>query len=96
VRACRSAAAPRTITSSPRTPGPFDSGGLAIDFRVAAIPLSGCLLALDFEQVQDAIAHDAPREESWPAVFGLSVASVWIHLEALRVLTLLREDAWSA
>lgn len=67
-------------------------GGLGIAFGVVGILLGACFLALDFKQVEDAVAYGAPREESWLAAFGLTATLVWIYLEALRVLTLLRDD----
>ncbi|MFC8447911.1 Bax inhibitor-1/YccA family protein [Kitasatospora sp. NPDC057223] len=70
----------------------FDSGGLGIAFGVGGIVLGACFLALDFRQVEDAVAEGAPREEAWLAAFGLTLTLVWIYLEALRVLTLLRGD----
>lgn len=68
------------------------SGGLGVVFGVAGVLLGACFLALDFKQVEDAIAYGAPREESWLAAFGLTATLVWIYLEALRVLTILRDD----
>ncbi|MFC9331037.1 Bax inhibitor-1/YccA family protein [Kitasatospora sp. NPDC057015] len=70
----------------------FDSGGLGIAFGVVGIVLGACFLALDFRQVEDAVADGAPREEAWLAAFGLTLTLVWIYLEVLRVLTLLRGD----
>ncbi|MEW2160603.1 Bax inhibitor-1/YccA family protein [Streptomyces sp. NPDC007189] len=70
----------------------FDSGGLGVAFGAAGILLGACFLALDFKQVEDAIAYGAPREESWLAAFGLTATLVWIYLEALRVLTIPDSD----
>lgn len=70
----------------------FDSGGLGVAFGVAGIVVGACFLALDFRQIEDAIAGGAPREQSWTAAFGLTLTLVWIYLEALRVLSLLRGD----
>lgn len=67
----------------------FHSGGLGMLFGGVGILLGACFLALDFRQVEDALAHGAPREESWLAAFGLTTTLVWIYLEALRVLSLL-------
>jgi uncharacterized YccA/Bax inhibitor family protein len=69
------------------------SGGLGIAFGVAGILLGACFLALDLKQVEDAVAYGAPREEAWPAAFGLTATLVWVYVEALRVLTLLRDDS---
>jgi uncharacterized YccA/Bax inhibitor family protein len=68
------------------------SGGLGAVFGIAGVLLGACFLPLDFRHVEDAIAYGAPREESWLAAFGLTATLVWIYLEALRVLTVLRDD----
>ncbi|MEV0175510.1 Bax inhibitor-1/YccA family protein [Streptomyces sp. NPDC050803] len=70
----------------------FHSGGLGIAFGVIGILLGAAFLALDFKQVEDAIAYGAPREEAWLAAFGLTMTLVWIYLEVLRVLTIFNSD----
>jgi uncharacterized YccA/Bax inhibitor family protein len=70
----------------------FHSGGLGIVFGVFGILLGACFLALDFRQVEDAVAHGAPREEAWLAAFGLTTTLVWIYLEVLQVLTIFNSD----
>nr|BFD88015.1 Bax inhibitor-1/YccA family protein [Streptomyces sp. Xyl84] len=70
----------------------FDSGALGVVFGIAGILLGAAFLALDFKQIEDAVAYGAPREESWLAAFGLTLTLVWIYLEALRVLSLLQGD----
>ncbi|MFC9914344.1 Bax inhibitor-1/YccA family protein [Streptomyces sp. NPDC127197] len=70
----------------------FHSGGLGILFGVVGILLGAAFLALDFKQVEDAVAYGAPREEAWLAAFGLTTTLVWIYLEVLRVLTIFNSD----
>ncbi|MFG2196991.1 Bax inhibitor-1/YccA family protein [Streptomyces sp. NPDC048639] len=70
----------------------FRSGGLGILFGVVGVILGACFLALDFKQVEDGIAYGAPREESWLAAFGLTMTLVWIYLELLRLISILRGD----
>ncbi|GEC02721.1 membrane protein [Streptomyces spinoverrucosus] len=70
----------------------FHSGGLGILFGLAGILLGAAFLALDFKQVEDAVAYGAPREEAWLAAFGLTTTLVWIYLEVLRVLTIFNSD----
>ncbi|MFG2800890.1 Bax inhibitor-1/YccA family protein [Streptomyces pseudovenezuelae] len=70
----------------------FHSGGLGILFGVVGILLGAAFLAMDFKQVEDAVAYGAPREEAWLAAFGLTLTLVWIYLEVLRVLTIFNSD----
>ncbi|MFD8565667.1 Bax inhibitor-1/YccA family protein [Streptomyces sp. NPDC057694] len=70
----------------------FHSGGLGVVFGVIGILLGACFLALDFRQVEDAVAFGAPREEAWFAAFGLTMTLVWIYLEVLQVLTIFNSD----
>ncbi|MFD8079072.1 Bax inhibitor-1/YccA family protein [Streptomyces sp. NPDC059718] len=72
------------------------SGGLGILFGVIGIILGACFLALDFKQVEDGIAHGAPREESWLAAFGLTLTLVWIYVEALQLFSILNGGDKSA
>ncbi|MEU9116034.1 Bax inhibitor-1/YccA family protein [Streptomyces sp. NPDC048483] len=69
----------------------FRSGGLGIAFGIVGVVLGALFLALDFKQVEDGIAYGAPREESWLAAFGLTLTLVWIYMEMLRLIQLLRD-----
>src|SRR3954466_11557780 len=70
----------------------FRSGGLGIVFGVIGIILGACFLALDFKQVEDGIAHGAPKEEAWLAAFGLTLTLVWIYMEFLRLISILNSN----
>lgn len=70
----------------------FHSGGLGIVFGIVGILLGAAFLAMDFKQVEDAVAYGAPREEAWLAAFGLTLTLVWIYLEVLRVLSIFNSD----
>ncbi|MGV9454444.1 Bax inhibitor-1/YccA family protein [Streptomyces sp. NPDC003635] len=70
----------------------FHSGILGIAFGLLGIVLGAAFLALDFRQIEDAVAYGAPREEAWLAALGLTMTLVWIYLEVLRVLTLFNSD----
>jgi len=48
-----------------------------------------CLI-LDFDSVERGVAAGLPERESWRAAFGLTVTLVWLYLEILRVLAILR------
>jgi uncharacterized YccA/Bax inhibitor family protein len=67
------------------------TGGLGIVFCLLGIGLGAFFLSLDFKQVEDGIRYGAPREESWLAAFGLTLSLVWIYLELLRLIAILRD-----
>jgi uncharacterized YccA/Bax inhibitor family protein len=59
---------------------------------VAAVALATFFLVLDFDQIERSIAAGAPQEESWRMAFGLMVTIVWLYLEVLRLLSILRNS----
>lgn len=67
------------------------TGGLGIVFCLVGIGLGAFFLSLDFKQVEDGIRYGAPRNESWLAAFGLTLSLVWIYLELLRLISILRD-----
>jgi uncharacterized YccA/Bax inhibitor family protein len=48
------------------------------------------MLILDFDFVERGIAAGLPERESWRAAFGLTVTIVWLYIELLRILAILR------
>ncbi len=68
------------------------SGGLGLVIGVAGVVIGALFLTLDFAQIEAGIAGGAPQRESWIAAFGLTLSLVWIYLEILRVLAILRGD----
>ncbi|WP_405582388.1 Bax inhibitor-1/YccA family protein [Streptomyces sp. NBC_01190] len=67
------------------------TGGLGIVFCLLGIGLGAFFLSLDFKQVEDGIRYGAPQRESWLAAFGLTVSLVWIYLQLLRLISILRD-----
>jgi len=47
---------------------------------------------MDFDQAAKAVAIGVPQEESWRVGFGLMVSVVWLYLEVLRLLSILRNN----
>ncbi|MEU3569887.1 Bax inhibitor-1/YccA family protein [Kitasatospora sp. NPDC036755] len=68
------------------------SGPLGIVVGLIGIGLGAFFLSLDFAEIEEAIAQGAPQRESWRAAFGLTVALVWIYVEMLRLIAILRGD----
>jgi uncharacterized YccA/Bax inhibitor family protein len=67
------------------------SGGLGVLVAVVGVLLGAFFLSLDFQQIEDGIRYGAPERESWLAAFGLTLSLVWIYLEMLRLISILRD-----
>lgn len=78
--------------------GVLSSGGLrgfnALGLVVSAIAvvLAVFMLIMDFDYVEKGVAAGIPERESWRAAFGLTVTLVWLYIEILRILAILRGD----
>ena len=70
----------------------FPGGSTGILIGLAGVGLASFFLVLDFDQIEKGIAAGAPEQESWRAAFGLMVTVVWLYLEVLRLLSILRND----
>jgi uncharacterized YccA/Bax inhibitor family protein len=47
-------------------------------------------LVLDFTGIQEGVKAGAPRNFGWRAAFGLVLTIVWLYVEILRFLSILR------
>ncbi len=65
-------------------------GTLGLIASVVGLGLGVLMLILDFDFVERGIAAGLPERESWRAAFGLTVTIVWIYIELLRILAILR------
>lgn len=72
--------------------GFYGVGALGILLCVAGVALASFFLILDFDFIEQAIRNGAPEREAWRAGFGLMVTLVWLYLEILRLLAILRGD----
>ncbi|MFM8621075.1 MAG: Bax inhibitor-1/YccA family protein [Candidatus Nanopelagicaceae bacterium] len=59
---------------------------------IFGVGLATFFLTLDFDQAAKAVAIGVPQEESWRVGFGMMVSVVWLYLEVLRLLSILRND----
>ena len=59
---------------------------------VVGLALGVLMLILDFDYVERGIRAGLPEQESWRAAFGLTVTIVWLYIEILRILAILRGD----
>jgi uncharacterized YccA/Bax inhibitor family protein len=67
-------------------------GTLGLIMSVVGLVIGIFMLILDFDFVERGIEARLPEVESWRAAFGLTVTIVWIYIEILRILAILRGD----
>jgi len=67
-------------------------GGLGLVMSFIGLGLGVLMLILDFDFVERGVAAGLPERESWRAAFGLTVTIIWIYIELLRILAILRGD----
>jgi uncharacterized YccA/Bax inhibitor family protein len=65
-------------------------GTMGLIMSVVGLALGVLMLILDFDFIEKGIAAGLPEEESWRAAFGLTVTIIWIYIELLRILAILR------
>ena len=63
---------------------------LGIIISVVICCVASLNLFLDYEFIRQASISGAPKYMEWYGAFGIMVTLVWIYLEMLRLLSLLR------
>jgi uncharacterized YccA/Bax inhibitor family protein len=65
-------------------------GAMGLVSSVVGLGIGVLMLILDFDYVERGIAAGLPERESWRAAFGLTVTIIWLYIEILRILAILR------
>lgn len=65
---------------------------LGVILGVLAIGLASYSLVMDFEYVKNGVEARAPRRYGWMAAYGLTVTIIWLYMEILRLLAILRGE----
>lgn len=68
------------------------TGGLGLIVGAIAVLLAAYSLTMDFEMAAVGVKNGAPQKYSWSVAFGLTVTLVWLYVEILRILSILRSD----
>ena len=63
---------------------------LGVIIGVFAVGLAAICLIMDFDAIKRGVEQGAPARYAWSAAFGLLVTLVWLYLEFLRLLAILR------
>jgi uncharacterized YccA/Bax inhibitor family protein len=72
--------------------GFYGAGGLGILLCIVGVGLAAVTLALDFDSIDRMVAAGAPAKTAWLLGYGLVVTLVWLYIELLRLLAILRGD----
>jgi uncharacterized YccA/Bax inhibitor family protein len=68
------------------------SGLLGIGISLLGVGLASYSLAVDFDDIQKAVSAGLPEKYSWLLAHGLIVTLIWLYIEMLRLLAILRGD----
>ncbi len=66
--------------------------GLGLLLAVGGVAIASFFFVLDFDQIEKGVQAGVPAAEAWRASFGLLVTLVWLYLEILRLLSILRQE----
>lgn len=63
---------------------------LGVVIGLLAVFLAAYSLVMDFELIQNGVRNRVPEKWAWAAAFGLMVTLIWLYIEILRILAILR------
>ena len=72
--------------------GPLRNGGIGVIVGLFAVGLAAMSLIVDFDSIKRGVQQGVPAKYAWSAAFGLIVTLVWLYLEILRILAILRNN----
>jgi len=80
------------VTGVTQEPFGLRSGIMGVLIGILAIGLAAFSLIMDFTSIEAGVRSGAPQRFSWTAAFGLTVTLVWLYVEIIRLLAILRGD----
>ncbi|WP_293699177.1 Bax inhibitor-1/YccA family protein [uncultured Agrococcus sp.] len=63
---------------------------LGLILGVLAVLLGAYSLVMDFEMTENGVKRGAPAKYEWSAAFGITVTIIWLYIEILRIIAILR------
>lgn len=63
---------------------------LGLIIGVFVVIMAAYSLVLDFDSIQQGVRNGAPRQFAWMGAFGIMVTVVWLYIEILRIIAILR------
>ncbi|WP_024356829.1 Bax inhibitor-1/YccA family protein [Leucobacter chironomi] len=80
------------LTGVNQDPWGLRTGWLGLAIGALAVLLAAYSLVMDFELIQNGVKNRVPEKWAWSAAFGLMVTLIWLYVEILRILAILRGD----
>jgi uncharacterized YccA/Bax inhibitor family protein len=71
----------------------LQSGWLGVLIGVAVVIMAAYSLVLDFDQIQQGVRRGIPAKYGWTGAFGIMVTVVWLYVEFLRLIAILRGNS---
>lgn len=65
---------------------------LGLIIGVLVVFMAAYSLVLDFDRIQQGVRNGAPRKFGWMGAFGIMVTVVWLYVEILRMIAILRSN----
>lgn len=70
----------------------FSAGPIGIGFSMLVIIIAAVNLIIDFDQIEEYSMKMLPKYFEWFFAFGLMITLVWLYMEILRLISLLRSN----
>ncbi|HSK27651.1 MAG TPA: Bax inhibitor-1/YccA family protein [Jiangellales bacterium] len=70
----------------------FRTGFFGIAIGLFAVGLAALTLLLDFDFIEKGVQQGLPERYAWTAAFGLAVTLIWLYIELLRLIAILRGE----
>jgi uncharacterized YccA/Bax inhibitor family protein len=67
-----------------------ENGVLALGLGLIGVTLASLFLILDFDFIEQGVRNGLPQRYAWTAAFGLTVTLIWLYLEILRLIYIIR------
>ncbi len=65
---------------------------LGLIIGVLVVFMAAYSLVMDFDQIQQGVRNGAPRKYGWMGGFGIMVTVVWLYVEILRMIAIVRSN----
>ncbi|MDR3360755.1 MAG: Bax inhibitor-1/YccA family protein [Bifidobacteriaceae bacterium] len=65
---------------------------IGVVIGLVVIVMAAYAYVMDFDFIKTAVVYGAPAKVAWTAAFGLLVTTVWLYLEVLRLLAIIRDS----